>query len=455
MKAKVKSIFAILLFVCVANASRYSFTLPKENLKKLHEVAKDVEHASKLTNLGSKNIFSGMTKRKNVISGGKDGSESKKNDTSEVVQLMIELIPVLEELNRKRHELGKQFASDFAAALVSQPDDTEVIKIFGSHVRQLHMDCNQHMIDFAKDVKEAGLFEQVKRDDLNFAVIMDGVIASAEEGGQFLQEYFAAIDKHYLHNDPVIKIINTIGTLYADAACDLELGGYLAEIEKQVNKSELERRDNEEGFCPKRSFQEVAMGVSCSCRAAKDALSQFHGVSPEYRCWHLMFKDGCGSLEVGFVASFALLGRKIVEVYTEGYQLMAEVHKHSSAAIQQMVSFYQQGDFDAGDVLLAKFVLGGLRSAFLVQEAIFNCPECPEQSGEESGEQGAQIGGEASGEEGGKKGEGQGGEQGGEGGGQKNGGQKSQGYGTQNGRLHGQGSNLHRLFKPRRFDRID
>ena len=134
-----------------------------------------------------------------------------------------------------------------------------------------------------------------------------------------------------------------------------------------------------------------------------------------------------------------------------------------AVAIQQMVSFYQQGDFDAGDLLLAKFVLGGLRSAFLVQEAIFNCPECPEQSGEESGEQGTQIGGEASGEqgtqiggeasgeEGGKKGEGQGGE----GGGQKNGGQKSHRYGTQNGRLRGQGSNLHRLFKPRRFDRID
>ena len=40
MAAKVKSIFAILLFVCVANASRYSFTLPKHNLKKLHKVAK-------------------------------------------------------------------------------------------------------------------------------------------------------------------------------------------------------------------------------------------------------------------------------------------------------------------------------------------------------------------------------------------------------------------------------
>ena len=27
---------------------------------------------------------------------------------------------------------------------------------FGSHIRQLHMDCNQHMIDFANDEKEAG-----------------------------------------------------------------------------------------------------------------------------------------------------------------------------------------------------------------------------------------------------------------------------------------------------------
>ena len=43
--------------------------------------------------------------------------------------------------------------------------------------------------------------------------------------------------------------------------------------------------------------------IVLSSSAAKDALSQFHGVSPEYRCWHLMFKDGCGSLEGNYIKS--------------------------------------------------------------------------------------------------------------------------------------------------------
>lgn len=43
----------------------------------------------------------------------------------------------------------------------------------------------------------------------------------------FLAEYFAAIDKHGLHGDQVVKIVTTIGSLYADAACDLEFDGML------------------------------------------------------------------------------------------------------------------------------------------------------------------------------------------------------------------------------------
>ena len=46
----------------------------------------------------------------------------------------------------------------------------------------------------------------------------------------FLAEYFAAIDKHGLYGDQVVKIVTTIGSLYADAACDLELDGMLLAV---------------------------------------------------------------------------------------------------------------------------------------------------------------------------------------------------------------------------------
>ena len=145
-----------------------------------------------------------------------------------------------------------------------------------------------------------------------------------------------------------------------------------------------------------------------------------------------------------------------------------------SDAINEMVTFYQEGDFDKGDLLLAKFVLGGLRSAFLVQDAIFSCTECHGKSGEQGGQKnggqnshghgthnshshgnsGGQGGGKGGGK-GGRQGSGQGGGKGGNEGGKENGWQNSRGHGTRNSHSHVQGSILRRVFKPRRFDRID
>ena len=49
------------------------------------------------------------------------------------------------------------FAKEFATALSEKPRNA--IKVtFGSHIRKLHLDCNQHMIEFAKDARESGIF---------------------------------------------------------------------------------------------------------------------------------------------------------------------------------------------------------------------------------------------------------------------------------------------------------
>ena len=49
------------------------------------------------------------------------------------------------------------FAKEFATALLEKPRNA--IKVtFGSHIRKLHLDCNQHMIEFAKDARESGIF---------------------------------------------------------------------------------------------------------------------------------------------------------------------------------------------------------------------------------------------------------------------------------------------------------
>lgn len=49
------------------------------------------------------------------------------------------------------------FAEEFATALSEKPRN-EIKVTFGSHIRKLHLDCNQHMIEFAKDARESGIF---------------------------------------------------------------------------------------------------------------------------------------------------------------------------------------------------------------------------------------------------------------------------------------------------------
>lgn len=51
-----------------------------------------------------------------------------------------------------------------------------------------------------------------------------------------------------------------------------------------------------------------------------------------------------------------------------------------------MMSHYAQNQTDKGDLLLAKFVLGGLRTATLVGNALFSCPAgaCPKEADAQS-----------------------------------------------------------------------
>ena len=53
-----------------------------------------------------------------------------------------------------------------------------------------------------------------------------------------------------------------------------------------------------------------------------------------------------------------------------------------------MMSHYAQNQTDKGDLLLAKFVLGGLRTATLVGNALFSCPAgaCPKEVSGQSGQ---------------------------------------------------------------------
>lgn len=55
---------------------------------------------------------------------------------------------------------------------------------------------------------------------------------------------------------------------------------------------------------------------------------------------------------------------------------------------REMMSHYAQNQTDKGDLLLAKFVLGGLRTATLVGNALFSCPAgaCPKEVSGQSGQ---------------------------------------------------------------------
>lgn len=57
-----------------------------------------------------------------------------------------------------------------------------------------------------------------------------------------------------------------------------------------------------------------------------------------------------------------------------------------SGLFRQMMSHYAKNQTDQGDLLLAKFVLGGLRTATLVGNALFSCPAgaCPKEMGGQS-----------------------------------------------------------------------
>lgn len=382
-----KLIFASLLFICVAGTSSATlFTLPKHNLAKLEKASKDFNHITKLTSFGAKSLLGHLFKQ---------GQNERKrgqpmNDTSAVVKLMVELLFDLKDLKAKRDALGKSFAKEFATSLLEKPRNA--IKVtFGSHIRKLHLDCNQHMIEFAKDARESGIFEHVDRDDLDFTAIMGGVIQRGEEGGHFLAEYFAAIDKHGLYGDQVVKIITTIGSLYADAACDLELDGYLGSIGKELSPAQNKsRRDHGHlvGFCPKKSFQETVMKVATFCKATKDILNNNEVSSPILKAMSLLYEDGCGCEEEEFVAEITELTRAVVDLFVEGYKLFATAHGKSAGLFREMMSHYAQNQTDKGDLLLAKFVLGGLRTATLVGNALFSCPAgaCPKEVSGKSGQ---------------------------------------------------------------------